>query len=133
MKKGVLKQTPKRHIKRCSLEVQKLKDSVRGSVETKYLDKALKEIKELPILNRKPIWIRNRKGVLVEIVGRHGDSIKYQADYCFGTWYFDGNRLGKRKSSYAKAMFEPDTGKREEYDWNAMTKVWHKMERSRAL
>jgi len=133
MKKGILKKTPKKDIKRCSPEVQKLKESIRETVETKYLDEALKKIRELPVINKKSIFIRNRKGVLIEIVGKDGSSFKYQADYCKGNWYFDGNRLGKRKREYAEAIFESDSRKLDKYDWGAMTKVWKKMEKSRAL
>lgn len=134
MKKDVLKKTPKHKIKRCDARVQILKDSIRGSVKSDYLSWALKEIDKLPILNKKPIFIRNRKGVLVEIVGRHGNSIKYPDDYCRGVWYFDGNKLGKRKKNHAKAMFSNEPIEHiSEQEQSIREKVWHKMEKSNSL
>ncbi len=133
MKKGILRKTPKHRIERCSHEVQKLKDSIRGSVKSDYLDWALKEIEKLPILNKSPISVRNKKGVLIEIVGRHGNSIKLPSDYCRGVWYFDGNKLGKRKREHAKAMFSNTEESISEDEWNVRTKVWHKMEKSNSV
>lgn len=134
MQKGALKQVPKRKIHRCTPEVQALKDSIKGTVKADYLTVTMKEIRQLPILNKKPILRRNRKGVLIEIIGTRGDSSVYPADYCRGVWYFDGNRLGKRKREHAKAMFLEDNNfslsKSEE---NLRIKVWRKMEQSNCL
>ena len=133
MKKGVLKKTPRSKIKRCSIKVQKLKDSIRGSVKSDHLSWALSEIEKLPTLNKDPILVRNKKGVLVELVGRHGNSVKYSSDYCRGVWYFDGNKLGKRKRNQAKAMFLNEDNNISEQEWNERTKVWHKMEKSNSV
>jgi len=127
MKKGVLKRTPKHKIKRCSSDVQRLKDSVLGSVSSDYLSEALEKIRELPILNKEAIWIRNRQGVLVEIVGKHGSSRKYNVDYKGGVWYFDGNLLGKRKLKMVQAFFNDNIIREipiNQHD--TMDKVWKK-------
>ena len=128
MKKGILKRTPKHKIKRCSAEVQRLKESIRGGVSSSYLTEALERIEALPNLNKEPILIRNRQGVLVEIVGRHGSSTKYGVDYKKGVYYFDGNRVGKRKLRFLKAFFEEDIARSiPDHEEAALQKVWTKL------
>lgn len=128
MRKGILKRTPKHKIKRCSAEVQRLKESVRGSVSNDYLTIALEKIEALPILNKEPIFIRNRQGVLIEIVSKHGSSKKYGVDYKNGVYYFDGNRVGKRKLCMLNAFFSDEVARSiPEHEEGSLQKVWKKL------
>ena len=123
LKRGILKKKP---YVRGDAYVQSLYETIKGKVSSSDLTEALAAIKELPILNKESVLVRNRHGVLIEIVGQKGSSKKLSVDYCRGTWYFDGNRLGKRKMRMVKAMFSDDiTGINHEAE---MLKLWKKME-----
>jgi len=123
LKRGILKKKP---YVRGDAYVQSLYEIIRGKVSSSDLTNALAAIKELPTLNNESVFVRNRHGVLIEIVGKKGSSKKLSVDYCRGTWYFDGNRLGKRKMKMVKAWYTEDmTDITSEAE---MLKLWKKME-----
>lgn len=132
--KRICKATRKKGIKRGNKLVQDLYEQIRYGGKPDDLDRAHIAIDKLPILNNKPILVRNRKGVMIEIVGKKGSSRKYGVDRCGGVYYFDGNRLGKRKLAMVKAFFSVNTGREiDSSQHDAMQKVWHKVSKQARL
>jgi hypothetical protein len=126
------KKTHKKNIHRCDDNVQRLKDSIRGTVSTDYLETALDAIEKLPILNNKVINIPNKKGVIVEVVGKHGSSIKYGVSFKNGICYFDGNKIGKRKRRIIAGFFKDNIIPDNE-DQNKVVKIWKKLQQQGRL
>ena len=64
--------------------------------------------RSLTKINADATQIRSKNGVLFEIVGPTGRVRKIGVDYKKGVFYFDGNRLGKRKRAVAMALYSGD-------------------------
>lgn len=132
--KRICKATPRKNIKRGDAYVQSLYEQIRYGGKPDDLNRAHEAIDKLPTLNKEPIKVRNRKGVLVEVVGRKGSSRKYGVDLCGGVYYFDGNRIGKKKLSMVKAFFSVNMGREiDSSQHDAMQKVWHKISKQARL
>ena len=50
--------------------------------------------------------VRNKNGVCIELVSKKGKSKYIGIDLCGGIFYFDGNRIGKRKLKLLKTGVE---------------------------
>ena len=74
--------------------------------KTDDINSALAYIENLPVLNKKPIRVLNRKGQMIALVGTKGSLQIFSVDYNRKTWYFDGNRLGKRKRLLVEAFYD---------------------------
>lgn len=122
MQKKVFKKVPYRV---ANFRVQKLYQELWGNIGTGRLGEVLEEIEDLPILNKDTIMLRNRRGVMIAVVGKKGSYRKYSVDFCRGAWYFDGNRLGKRKMKMVDALFTDNVEGINHQD--EMIKVWKKI------
>ena len=78
----------------------------------------------LPEINKEPIYIRNRKGVLIEIVSKKGNSRKRKIDYFKKTVYFDGNRIGKKKQK----VFDAFWSFKDVSDHGLQLKIWNNVQ-----
>jgi hypothetical protein len=69
-----------------------------GSIRNENLKLFLEYMSNLPILYKEAINVRNRKGLLISRISKRG-VYKYLDVVTFKNriFYFDGNRLGKRK------------------------------------
>lgn len=106
MKKRLCKATPDRkQINRASIEYQLLWKEMSKSIKVDRLDEILKVLEPLPYINKKARRVRNKQGVCVESIGTKGKSKYIGVDFCGGVFYFDGNRLGKRKEALVKEVF----------------------------
>ena len=94
-----------------------------GKVEN--INTALEYIDTLPILNKKPIRVRNKKGQMIALVGTKGSIKKFDTDYCNKTWYFDGNKLGKRKRLIVEAFIDDNLIKHINID--GLDAIWKKI------
>lgn len=140
MKKRITKSSvknlqKKKIAKRAGMYHQSLYNEMKNTIENDRLGEVLDEIEKLPELNKKAYRIRNRIGVLVEIVGKKGSSKTVGVDYCGGVFYFDGNRLGKRKLAMAKAFIHNTVDTDElnsiygEFKGHEETTVWKKIQK----
>lgn len=69
------------------------------------LDFYLKYMDKLPRKNKNVFFIRGSKNHLVEIIGLKGTVKKIGVDKVNGVFYFDGNRIGKKKRIIVEQMF----------------------------
>lgn len=89
------------------------------------INKALAYIENLPVINKTSINIRNRKGHVIARVGTKGGIKYYSTDYNHKTWYFDGNKLGKRKRLLIEAFYNDKMI--DNINTDGMEKVWKKI------
>lgn len=82
-------------------------------------------IEKLPVLNKKSVRVLNRKGQMIAIVSKKGGMRTFNADYNRKTWYFDGNRLGKRKRLLVEAFYNESLI--ETINQDGLEKVWKKI------
>ena len=92
------------------------RDEVRQALE--YIDK-------LPVLNKKPVKVLNRKGQMTAFVGTKGAIKFFSSEYNRKTWYFDGNRLGKRKRLLVEAFY--DDKLLDKINTDGLDKAWKKI------
>jgi len=62
--------------------VQSLYKELNGTISSDRLSEVLDEIEKLPQLNKSAVRIRNKKGVLIALVGEKGSLKKFSIDYC---------------------------------------------------
>jgi len=124
------KKTPRKSYVVAGIDVQRLYEEMRGQIAVSRLDEIMEITDKLPKLNKKPVFVHNRKGVPVKIVGTKGQVREIGIEYYDGVYYFDGNRIGRKKQKMMQAFFDASTGKTEEtIDQDAMVKVWQKFQR----
>jgi len=70
--------------------------------------------------------LRNKKGLLVGVVGKHGNHLQYGVMKYNGAWYFDGNKLGKRKIRIVQGFFDESLIPTNE-DQDKVVKLWKKL------
>ena len=121
----ICKATSPKGVKRAAEKYQHLWKKMGGTISAERLNYCLAEIDKLPFINRKAHLVRNRHGVLVEIVGIKGSSKKIGVDKCGGVVYFDGNRIGKRKLLMVKSFH--NEALLEQLNGMSPHKVWNKM------
>ena len=106
-------------------EVQEQYHSIFNGGKTEDIRNALAHIDKLPILNKKAVWVKNRQGRMIAIVGKKGSLKTFSTDYFKKNWYFDGNKVGKRKQLLAKAF--NDDSLLELINTDGLDGVWKKI------
>ena len=109
--------------------VQKLYRELNGTISSNRLSEVLDEIDKLPQLNKCAIRIKNKKGVLIALVGEKGSFKKFNIDFCNGCWYFDGNRLGKKKRLIVQSFYDDSILENNNFNDDEITKIWKKLSR----
>ncbi len=71
--------------------------------------------------------IRNKKGVMIAFVGTKGSFKKYTVDYCNGCWYFDGNRLGKKKRLLINTFYDSVFLENCNFSDGEIDKIWKRI------
>lgn len=62
---------------------------------------------------------------MIALVGTKGSLQTFNTDYCNKTWYFDGNKLGKRKRLLVKAFYDDNI--LQTINADGIDKVWQKI------
>lgn len=106
MKKRICKATNNPKIKRADFKYQLLFNELGRNISTHRLSYILDILNPLPKLNNRHYMIRNKHGVCIELVSEKGKSKYIGIDLCGGIFYFDGNRIGKRKLKLLKTGIE---------------------------
>lgn len=89
--------------------------------QTMYLE----FMRSLPQLNKAATVLYNRNGIAIEVVGLKGTVKRIGVDKHNGVFYFDGNRIGKRKLALVNLMF----GVGEGVNGHAPYKVFNKIKK----
>ena len=106
MKKRICKATNNSKIKRADFKYQLLFNELGRNISAYRLHYVLNIINSLPKLNNRHYMVRNKHGVCIELVSKKGKSKYIGIDLCGGIFYFDGNRIGKRKLKLLKTGME---------------------------
>lgn len=122
--KRICKATSQKGINRAAERHQHLWKTFKGTISAERLNYCLSEIEKLPFINRKVHFIHNRHGVLVETIGKQGNSKKIGVANHGGVVYFDGNRIGKKKLLMYKSLYNLDLTKQLN---DSPNKVWNKI------
>jgi hypothetical protein len=118
---NTMNKTLRGEYKIASKEVQDIYYYIFNGGPVDDIKRSLQLVETLPILNKEPVKIRNRKGHLIGLIGIKGSLRKFNSDFNKGCWYFDGNRVGKRKQLLIDAFFTDapvPTGLNEVKVWN---------------
>lgn len=96
----------------------------KASMTPDEADRFLNYCERLPAFNSGTTRVSNRNGVLFEVVGATGRVKKVGVVFKKGVFYFDGNRIGKRKHRLAMSLYGGD-GTSPAVD---PTRVWRKIQ-----
>jgi len=107
--------------------VQSLYKELNGTISSDRLSEVLDEIEKLPQLNKSAVRIRNKKGVLIALVGEKGSLKKFSIDYCNGCWYFDGNRIGKKKRLLVESFYNDSILEEHNLQNDEVEKIWKRI------
>lgn len=124
-----MNKTLAREYKVGSQEAQDIYDIIKYDGSPDMVNEALEKAKNFPVLNIEPVWVRNRKGVVIALVCRKGYIQKLSTDFMKKVWYFDGNRIGKKKRLLAEAYYSDELLNSLNYDDVELDKVWKKIKK----
>lgn len=109
------------------IEIERLKQF---PMTPDQLDFYLKYMKRLPNKNKTVFYIRGSKNHLIRIIGLKGTVKKIGVDKVNGVFYFDGNRIGKKKQLIVEQMFNNNNNNNNELTISCDPKnIWNKVQK----
>lgn len=120
-----MNKTLKKEYKIGNKEIQYYYQFIFNGGKIEDINKAQSFISKLPILNKKTIKIRNRKGQMIAVIGKKGSVKRFSTDYFGKCWFFDGNKLGKKKRLQVESYFNEELLNK--INTEGIEKVWKKI------